>query len=313
MLPVVILLSLCAIILAISYICYRIAFHSPANSRETIAIPPRKILEAHGDAIARALAALEKREYEEVFTSSREGLRLAGKYYHVQPGAPLVIAFHGYRSSSFTDFAAISALCFRMGMNLLLVDQRGRGSSEGKAITFGILEREDCVAWCRFARERFGVDCLILLYGISMGATTVLMASELALPENVKGIAADCPYSSPAAIIRSVSDHRHYPTALLYPFVALGARLFGHFSLDRRCTAARAVRSARVPILIFHGEADNFVPAAMSEEIALACPGKIRRETFPGASHGISVLVDEARYRRILGEFAGSLFGEKFG
>lgn len=305
MLLFAIFLLLLAIVGIVSYICYRIAFYSPPKSRETITAPPRKILDAHKQALARVLTQLELREYEEIFIPSRDGLMLAGKYYHIQDGAPLAIAFHGYRSSSFTDFGAGSELCFQLGQNLLLIDQRGRGKSEGNTITFGILEQQDCLSWAEYAAKRWK-DTPILLYGISMGATTVLMASALDLPENVKGIVADCPFSSPTAIIRSVSDHRGYPTAILYPFVRLGARLFGHFDLNA-ATAAQAVRSAKVPILILHGEADTFVPADMSREIAEARPDLIRRETFPGAGHGISLLVDETRYKRIVGEFTRQL------
>lgn len=304
----VIVLLLCAVIGIISYICYRIAFYSSPQSRETITAPPRKIVDAHRQVLARVLTQLELREYEEVFIDSHDGLRLAGKYYHICDGAPLAIAFHGYRSSSLTDFAAGSELCFDLGQNLLLIDQRGRGKSEGDTITFGILERQDCLRWVNYAVERFGADTKILLYGISMGATTVLMASALELPENVKGIIADCPYSSPVDIIRAVSRNRHYPAGLIYPFVFLGARIFGHFRLNE-ITAAEAVRSASVPILILHGEADHFVPPDMSREIADACPGRIRRETFPGAAHGISLLVDEKRYRKVVREFVEGILG----
>lgn len=296
------LLFLCAAILLISYLCYRIAFYSPPKSRETITSPPKKIIDAHKEHLARGLAQLELRPYEEVFITSHDGLRLAAKYYHTREGAPLTIAFHGYRSSSLTDFAAGSELCFALGHNLLLVDQRGRGGSAGNTISFGILERQDCLRWTRYAADRVGRHTPIFLYGISMGATTVLMASALDLPKNVKGILADCPFSSPLDIIRAVSDRRHYPTKLLFPFLCLGARIFGHFRLTET-TAAEAVTATDIPILILHGEADTFVPAAMSAEIQTAAPDHIHRETFPGASHGISILVDESRYGQIVRDF----------
>ena len=73
-----------------------------------------------------------------------------------------------------------------MGHNLLLIDERAHGRSEGRTITFGIQERWDVESWARFAVERFGADVQIILYGVSMGAATVLMAAGLDLPENVK-------------------------------------------------------------------------------------------------------------------------------
>ena len=297
-----ILLIIASGVLGISYLCYRIAFYSPTKNREAIPETKGKQYEPHRDTMRRIFAQLAARDYEDVTITSHDGLKLAGKYYHIRDGAPLAIAFHGYRSCGLTDFAGGSELAFAMGQNLLLIDQRSHGKSQGKAITFGIEERWDCLGWITYAVERFGKDVEILLYGISMGATTVLMASALDLPENVKGIVADCPYSSPSAIIRKVCSQMHYPPTLSYPFIVLGARIFGGFDLNAT-TAAEAVKKAKVPILIIHGEADSFVPAAMSEEVYRASPKQVRRETFPGADHGISYLVDEKRYRRIVAEF----------
>lgn len=298
------------VILLISYICYRIAFFSPNKNREGIPETKGKQYEPHREAMRRIFSQLAARNYEDVTIVSRDGLRLAGKYYHVRDDAPLAIAFHGYRSCSLTDFAGGSEICFEMGQNLLLVDQRAHGRSQGKSITFGIEERFDCLSWVNYAVARFGSDIPIFLYGISMGATTVLMASAFPLPDNVKAIVADCPYSSPCAIIRSVCRKLHYPPRLTCPFVVLGARLFGHFNLNAT-TAAEAVANARIPILIIHGDADSFVPASMSEEIANAGPAFVRRETFPGADHGISFLVDEKRYKALVKDFIHDVMNRK--
>lgn len=300
-----ILLIIAVILLIISYICYRIAFFSPVKNREAIPETKGPQFDPHKATMRRIFTQLAARDYEDVTITSHDGLKLAGKYYHIKDGAPLGIAFHGYRSCGMTDFAGGSELCFDMEQNLLLIDQRSHGKSQGKAITFGILERLDCLAWVDYAVERFGADTEIMLYGISMGATTVLMASALPLPPNVKGIVADCPYSSPSAIIKSVCKKMHYPPDLAYPFILLGAWLFGHFHLNAT-TAAEAVQQARVPILVIHGEADGFVPASMSEEVSLACPERVQRFTFPGADHGISYLVDEKRYRKLVAGFVKS-------
>lgn len=293
-------------VLIISYICYRIAFFSPMKNREAIPETKGKQYDPHRETMRRIFTQLAARDYEDVTVTSHDGLTLAGKYYHIRDGAPLDIAFHGYRSCGMTDFAGGSEISFEMEHNLLLVDQRSHGKSQGKAITFGVLERRDCLAWVNYAVERFGKDTQILLYGISMGATTVLMASSLDLPENVKGIVADCPYSSPSAIIKCVCKKMRYPPNLSYPFIVLGAFLYGHFNLNE-ITAAEAVKNAKVPILLIHGEEDGFVPCVMSEDISNACPDKVTRVTFPGADHGISFLVDEKRYRETVKKFVDSV------
>ena len=299
----IILIVFVAAAVLFSWLAYRLAFYSPGENRQAIPATDGPEYDPHREMMARIYHQLQNRSFEEVSITSVDGLTLYGRYYHVKDGAPVCIGFHGYRSSAMTDFSGGSELSQAMGQNLLLVDERAHGRSQGSTITFGIRERYDCLLWAEYVVNRFGPDTKILLYGMSMGAATVLMASNLPLPEQVKGIVADCPYASAKEIICKVGKNLHLPSKLAYPFVALGARLFGGFHLDE-IDAIRAVRNAKIPILIFHGEADNFVPHGMSLSVYHANPALVQRHTFPGAAHGISYLVDPPRYRRILENFA---------
>lgn len=303
------LCAVAAILLMGGYYTYRIAFYSPKKGRDKISTFASHKYDPYRKEINRLFCQLSDRPYEEVSIVSFDGLTLFGRYYHVKDGAPLDIGFHGYRSSALTDFAGGSELSFSMGHNLLLVDERAHGRSKGRTITFGIQERWDADSWVRYAVERFGADTEIILYGISMGAATVLMAAGLDLPENVKGIIADCPYSSPKDIIRKVAKDMHMPDRLSWPFVKIGGRVYGGFDVDET-DAARAVKQAKVPILIIHGESDSFVPCEMSD-IVSENPAMITRCTFPGADHGFSYLVDTPRYRKIVTDFVEKALAPK--
>ena len=298
----ILLCVLLAIVLGGGYYAYRVAFWSAKKGREDLPVHKGKQYEPHLDEIARLLQTILDRPCEVVSTTAFDGLTLSARYYHAADGAPLDIAFHGYRSAGLTDFCGGAEISREMGHNLLLVDQRAHGKSQGRTITFGVKERWDVLSWVDFALERFGPDTKILLYGISMGASTVLMASELPLPENVKGIVADCPYSSPAKIIASVGRKMRIPAGLAASFSWVGAKVYGGFDL-LEADPVRAVKKAKVPILLIHGESDGFVPCDMSAEIQRANPSQIYRCTFPGADHGISFLVDPDRYRKIVVEF----------
>lgn len=288
-------------LLAGGYYAYRVAFYAPKKGRDRSPSFQNPKYDPYREEMVRLYSQLRGHPCEFVTIRSRDGLILSGRYYHIQDGAPLDIGFHGYRSSPLTDFSGGSELSFRLGHNVLLVDQRAHGRSGGHTISFGILERWDVLSWTNYAVERFGKDTKITLYGVSMGAATVLMAADLNLPANVKSIVADCPYSSPGAIIRKVAGEMHLPARLVWPFVKLGARIYGGFDIDE-LDAARAVKNARVPILILHGEADGFVPCEMSD-IAAENSGMVTRYTFPGADHGLSYLVDTPRYQKIVTKF----------
>ena len=262
------------------------------------------------DQYRRSMALIDKmlsRAYEPVSVRSCDGLQLAGRYYHTKDGAPLAILFHGYRGMPCRDFCGGADICFRRGFNVLLIEERAHGNSQGHTITFGVKERYDVLSWVEYAVERFGDGLQILLGGISMGGGTVLMASELALPKNVRGILADCPFSSPAAILRQVIEARGWPVRLAYPLTALSAAVFGGFSLNG-ADAAEAVKHTRVPILLIHGEADGLVPCEMSRRIAAANPAMVELHTFPGADHGLSYLADTPRYIRLVEDFCERCF-----
>ena len=295
-----------AVLFGGSYYAYRIAYYSPAKGREEIPEIKGEKYVVHKAAIRDLYLALKDKPCEFVSIQSSDGLVLSGRYYHTRDDAPLAICFHGYKSCWLIDFCGGADIAFQMGQNVLLIDERAHGKSQGRSITFGIKERQDLLCWVNYAIERFGSDICIFLYGVSMGGATVLMASELDLPENVKGIVADCPFSSPMDIIMEVGYQKNYPMKLIRPFSILGAKIFGGFDV-MEASCVEAVKHAKVPILILHGADDSFVPASMSERIADVNPEKIRRFTFPGADHALSYVVDTPRYRKLVTDFVSEI------
>lgn len=297
---------LTVVILAGSLYAYRIAFYSPKNKRDQVVTPKDPQYDPYREEMRRIFHQLNDRPCEFVSILSHDGLKLSGRYYHVKDGAPLDIGFHGYRSHPITDFSGGTELSFQMGHNVLLIDERAHGRSEGSTISFGILERMDLLEWVNYAVSRFGNDVRILLYGVSMGGATVLMASELDLPVNVKGIIADCPYAKPLEIILYVGERTAFPNWLIKPFAILSAKIYGGFDL-LETDAVRAVKNTKVPVLIIHGEDDRYVPCQMSEPVALANPQMVHRVTFPGAAHGISYLSDTPKYHKLVKEFVSEI------
>ena len=175
---------------------------------------------------------------EKVWTKSFDGLNLCARLYVNDPKAPFDILFHGYKSGSIKDFSGGINLSLNNGHNVLLVDQRAHGDSEGHIISFGLNERFDVLSWVNYLIERYGNDILIGLYGISMGAATVIMASELDLPKNVKLVVADCPFSSAEDIIVKVTSETPCPLFLLkmflHPLEAFGVDFFWNDSMGEQ-------------------------------------------------------------------------------
>ena len=298
---------LAAAVPVIAYVCYRMAFYVPRRRRtdsDDIDLPEGEIYETFRESIEKWSRQTREMPHEQMQITSFDGLRLYGKYYEYAPGAPVELMFHGYRGSAERDLSGGVQRCFKLKRSALIVDQRCSGRSQGHVITFGINEHRDCLSWLEFMQKRFGPEVKIILTGISMGAATVLMAANEKLPDNVIGILADCGYSSPKEIIQKVIRQMGLPEKLAYPFVKLGARLYGHFDLEA-LSPVEAMKNCSVPVIFFHGQEDDYVPCEMSRINYEACTARKRLVLIPGAGHGLSYPVAPEGYLQALREFFG--------
>ena len=290
-----------------AYVCYRMAFYNPKPKNadpERIDIPEGDIYEPFRPRMTDWVRWTRSLPCETVEITSHDGLRLRGRYFEYAPGAPMELMFHGYKGNAERDLSGGVARCFALGRSVLIVDQRSCGESEGNTITFGIREHLDCLRWVDFAVRRFGPDCKIILTGISMGASTVLMAAGKALPKNVIGVLADCGFTTAREIMGQVIRQMGLPPALVYPFVKLGARLCGGFQLEQ-FSALEAAHHIQVPVIFFHGESDDYVPCHMSRALYDACTCRKKLVTVPNAGHGLAFPVDEKAYLEALYDFFG--------
>lgn len=305
-----IMAALMASVTGVLLYCYNLAFRRDEKrvSKEG-AVPEGEQYEVFSDVIIKGANNILNAPYEKVTTTSRDGIKLVGRYYHVKDDAPVSIIFHGYRSNIGTDCNGGYYLSVKNGYNVLVVYQRGHRESGGKTITFGVKERYDCLDWISYVNERFGEDTPILLMGLSMGAATVLMAAGLELPSNVKGVMADCGYSSPKEILQEVIKQMKYPLRLTYFFVRMSARIFGHFDPEE-ASAVEALKNAKVPVLIIHGDDDRFVPSRMSRDNYEACASQKEILIVPGAGHGLSYCVDAKAYEKAVQEFIDKVMKE---
>lgn len=300
------LLGAAVLTLAIAYGCFRMAFYAPPRKPrdpDFVDLPEGKAYEPFWEDMTRWTLEVRALPQEKVSITSFDGLTLTAKLYEYAPDAPIELMFHGYRGNAERDLSGGVQRCFALGRSVLMVDQRCSGGSQGNVISFGINEHRDCLRWLSYLVRRFP-ERKIIFTGISMGASTVMMAAGTQLPDNVIGVLADCGYTSAKDIIQEVIRQMKLPPKLSYPFVKLGAKLFGHFDLEE-LSPREALKNAKVPVIFFHGEDDDFVPCYMSRENFDACASRKRLVTIPGAAHGLSYPVDPEGYLDALREFFG--------
>ena len=300
-----VLLGLFLMALIVTYICFRLTFYykNPGPMKaDQYDIPEGRIYEPYRQLMTGWMKQLRAETCTTHTIMSHDGLRLYAKYYEYKKGAPIEIMFHGYKGNAERDLCGGVFRCFALERNVLLVDQRAGGQSEGKIVSFGINEVKDCLRWIDYAKDTFGKEVQLILTGVSMGAATVMMAAGAVLPKNVKYILADCGYTSPKEIIKKVIKQMKLPAGLLYPFVRLSGKIFGGFDIESN-SPIEAVKRSTTPIIFFHGDTDDFVPCSMSEELYEECASEKELVIIKGAGHGLAYPVDQDGYLNSLREF----------
>lgn len=245
---------------------------------------------------------LKEHKAEEVCIKSFDGLKLSGTWLAAEDPKGTIILAHGYRSCKLAEFSLVLDFYRSYGLNILLPDQRAHGKSEGKIITFGVKECRDVKGWIHWVNARCG-KLPVILSGLSMGASTVLYLADEELPANVKGIIADCGFTSPWEIISCVFRNVTHLPAAPSLWVAEGfARMIGGFSLRQKDTR-QVLKNNKLPLLIVHGMADGFVPCEMTRQGYEVCIGDKEMFLVEGAEHGLSFLKDSARYKEKVRSF----------
>ncbi len=215
----------------------------------------------------------------------------------------LIIISHGYRSQGLIDYSLIAHYYLDLGFNILVVDHAAHGRSDGKIIGFGIKDYKPLLEWIKLMDERYNHQMKIYLHGISMGANTVLLCANGDLPLSVKGIIADCGYTSAWEEFKHVTKGQlHLP---IFPFLytlRIEALLRAKYDIKKGNTID-TLKEAKVPVLFIHGDNDDFVPIKMTYENYEACISKKELLIIKGASHAMSHEVDPDLYEKKVLEF----------
>ncbi|MGN0244198.1 MAG: alpha/beta hydrolase [Lachnospiraceae bacterium] len=266
----------------------------------------------YSEILAERKAFMMQQPHEDVYQTSFDGLKLHATYFppinENMEKKRVVLCFHGYTSRGMSDFTGLTDYYFRRGYAMLHPDARAHGDSEGEYVGFGCLDRKDALMWIEWVIQKCGTDVEILLHGISMGGATVLMASALELPPQVKGIISDCGFTSPKEVFTYVLKTMYHlpPFPVMQGAEIINKRLAG-YGMDE-CNAKREVAKAKVPILFIHGSKDTFVPTKMCHEIYECCASPKKILIVEGAAHGESYYKDMDAYENALDEFTNELW-----
>lgn len=250
---------------------------------------------------------LQKKDLKTVTCTARDGVVLVGHYMKHPAPKRIIIAFHGWRSPWYRDFSPIWEY-WQEECSVIFAEQRAHGESGGEYLGYGTLERFDVISWVEQLKSRICPEAAeknipIYLAGVSMGATTVLLASGLALPEGVRGILADCGFTSMEEIWLDVMKHKFKLPAPLREAELRYLRRCIRKTGGNLCSTLDAMDINRIPVFFAHGAEDDFVPPRMSEENYARCRAEKRLFIGQNAGHGACFYANREAYRKEQEEF----------
>ncbi|PQC28062.1 alpha/beta hydrolase [Enterococcus mundtii] len=234
--------------------------------------------------------------------TSADGLKLSAIYLPATDSHKTAIVAHGYMGDAET-MANYAKMFHDLGYNVLVPDARGHGKSEGDYIGFGWHERKDYVKWIDQVLETNGQSEEIVLYGISMGAATVMMTSGESLPTNVKAIIEDCGYSSVnEELAYQLNELFGLPPFPLIQVTSLMTKIRAGYFFGE-ADAIKQLEKNKLPMLFIHGDADTFVPYEMLDKVYQATNGPKEKYVVPGAEHAKAYSVDPENYQKTVSNF----------
>ncbi|MDR2047133.1 MAG: alpha/beta hydrolase [Clostridiales bacterium] len=306
------LVALCLCAIAFTAFKMIVGRHAMDPANPFYASLLRKLLGDYVEELAKYIEEESERllalPHEDVTVTTDDGLKLMGRFFEnsVQTDKT-VVCMHGYTSDGKRDFAAIAQFYLDEGYNVLLPEHRAHGRSEGKYIGFGVLDRRDALKWLKLVTDKYP-NGKIVLTGISMGGATVLQTLDLELPDNVKAVIADCPFTSVKAELSfQIKRLFHLPPFPLVNLTGAVCKRVAGYSFDE-VDSKESVKYAKVPVLFIHGGADAFVPLFMSEECFAHCPTEKKFVLVEGAAHGSSHFKNKGLYESSVREFLTDKF-----
>ena len=244
-------------------------------------------------------------EGEDVYIIS-DSLRLHGKRFK-NSGSDYALVCHGYTSKA-KHMAGFVKKFYNRGFNVLAVDARAHGDSEGAKIGMGWPERLDIVAWIEQIVQA-DPEARILVFGESMGAATAMNVAGESLPANVKCIIEDCGYTSVwDEFSLQLKDVFGLPSFPLLDVANLVCNVRAGYDFHK-ASSVEQLKRATVPMLFIHGDQDTFVPYSMLDQNYDACASKVKQKlTVHGATHAKSAQVDPELYWNTVDNFLDEYF-----
>lgn len=237
-------------------------------------------------------------ECEQISIRSSDGLQLVGRYYD-KCADTTVLLVHGYQSNCFNNFSSLLKYYLSSGYNVLMIDQRAHGLSGGCFTTAGCKEKYDVINWISWLDSYTSCEN-IFIHGISMGATTIGLASDKISNQKVKGLIMEAGFTSFCEEMWLRSGKMFMKQAAMNYVLLCAKHLLG---ADIKERTTDALSKTTIPVLMLHGDIDTDVPLEHTRENFMACASEKELLIVEGAPHTLCHLVGKETVENKIEEF----------
>lgn len=231
---------------------------------------------------------------------------LTGYLFENNKSKKFVVVVHGYTSSA-ENMATYIKSFYDLGYNVFAPDLLAHGKSQGDFYTMGGIDSEDLANWIKkISEENNKPD--IALFGISMGAATVMNVLDNNLPNNVKVVMEDSGYVDLDKQFKyQLKKLFGLPSFPIINSASTVAKIrAGYFISD--VNATDALKNNNLPMLILHGEQDGFVPFEHAKDAYELVSSKKEFHSFKDAKHVKAERIYREQYWNIVSKFLNENF-----
>ena len=237
-----------------------------------------------------------------------EGFNLYGEYYDMGYDRAVMVLSGRTESLIYGYYFAIPYSA--AGFNVLVVDPRGHGLSDGKYNTVGFDESRDALAWVRFLNTKLGVKDVVF-HGICIGAATGMYAlTSKDCPDCVKGIVTEGMF---ATFAHSMVNHfkekkRNFPSLLFFTNL-----WFKHYtSHSMKKGPIHCIDRLGVPLLMIQSKKDKYSTPDNAARLFEKC-GSAEKEIvyFEEGNHSMLRITDTEKYDGAIENFINKYFGKR--
>ena len=255
------------------------------------------------DAMGMEWAEANRHAMKEVHTV-RDGVNLYGEYYDF--GHKRVVMILSGRTESLRYGYYFAIPYAGAGWNILVVDPRAHGRSDGEFNTVGFEESRDDIAWVKHRRDCHGVE-QVVFHGICIGAAGGMLALTSGdCPDTVCGIVTEGMFPNFGESMKNHLIERKKPVKTFYPFINMWMKHYTGHSMSYG--PINVIHKLNVPLLMLHSKEDNYSTPFYAQKLYDAAGTAEKRLVwFEHGRHSMLRITDTELYDTSVTEFVGQL------